>query len=147
MKTWMKILLGLIIIGIIGAYFGYREFNRGHPDYAEAKAELSVEASKLYLDFTTKSDEAYKTYVGEEGKVIEIEGKISKVELIGDTLAVLVYAFNEGLFGDEGIRLTMLPEFTEESKKLQPDMNVLVKGLCTGYNDVDVIVEKGSIVK
>jgi hypothetical protein len=54
---------------------------------------------------------------------------------------------SEGLFGDEGIRCTMLSKFNEKAKDLVDNTNVKLKGYCTGYNDTDVIIEKCIIVE
>jgi hypothetical protein len=87
-------------------------------------------------------DIADKKYTG---KVIEIEGSIMRVETVGD-LVIVVFAFRKGDFGDEGIRVTMLPAYQQAAKGINPFKNVTIKGLCTGYNDQDVIMENGSIV-
>jgi hypothetical protein len=57
-----------------------------------------------------------------------------------------VFVFEQGDFGDEGIRCTMLPKYNFEAGKLQPDVEIKVKGYCTGYNETDVILEKCSII-
>jgi hypothetical protein len=40
----------------------------------------------------------------------------------------------------------MLPQFHQAAKGIDPFKPVKIKGLCTGYNGIDVIVENGSIV-
>jgi len=146
MKTWIKIALVLALIVIVAGIYMYCEFNRGPIDYAKAEPELVVKAKRLYTDFAQNQQLANEKYVGSEGKMIQIEGNISKVELV-DSLVVLVYVYEYGDFGDEGIRVTMLPEFNSKAKTLSSIREVKLKGLCTGYNETDVIIEKASLLE
>jgi hypothetical protein len=143
MKTWMKILIALIIIGIVVGVFVYRYVNHGHPDYVSAKADLTIRAKRLYVDYSKNKDIADPKYTG---KVIILEGPISKIEAV-DSLVVLVYSYETGDFGDMGIRVTMLPEYNNAAKQLSIVKPSRIKGYCTGYNGTDVILEKGSILK
>jgi hypothetical protein len=68
-----------------------------------------------------------------------------RVETVGN-LVIVVFAYKKGDFGDEGIRVTMLPAFQQAAKGINPFKDVRIKGLCTGYNGQDVIMEDGSIV-
>jgi hypothetical protein len=144
MKLWIKILIGLVIIGIIGALLIYFfVINKPHTDYEKAKADFSFPAKELFDLYKTNKTDAEKKY---NGKVLQLTGSVSKIDQT-DSLTIIVFVFGEGMFGDEGIRCTMLPKFTEMSSSLQPGSNTVVKGYCTGYNDTDVILEKCSICK
>ncbi|MCK7534428.1 MAG: hypothetical protein MZV63_27120 [Marinilabiliales bacterium] len=76
--------------------------------------------------------------------MIEITGEIINVEMVDGT-AIVVFAFKND-FGDEGIRVTMLPDYTKAAWNLNIFKPVTIKGLCTGYNGQDIIFENGSIV-
>ena len=143
MKLWIKIILGLAVIGIIAAAVVCNYINKEHPDYASSEPELFIKPKRLYTDYTKNLEMANEKYTG---KIIQLEGNISKVEL-ADSLVILTYVYQEGDFGDEGIRVTLLQEFNKEAIHLSPFKSLKVKGLCTGYNDTDVIFEKGSIIK
>jgi hypothetical protein len=41
----------------------------------------------------------------------------------------------------------MLPKFNDAIKNYASVEDIVLKGFCSGYNDTDVIIEKGSIVK
>jgi len=143
MKTWIKIAIGLLFAGIIGAAFIYYFiYNKQHPDYEHEKAVYTLSANSLYHSFRDNGEAATKLYTG---KVIEINGKLAKTEP-ADSIVVAVFVFNQGMFGDEGIRCTMLPKFNDATLGLSPDSEVSIKGYCTGYNDTDVILEKCSII-
>lgn len=143
MKKWIKIILVLAALGIIAALLVYKFYiNKGHPDFEKLPAEYSVSASDLYKSYLSNKDSSDKIF---NGKVIEINGAISSVELI-DSLVIATFVFNQGDFGDEGIRCTMLEKYKEETQKLMPGTEIKIKGFCSGYNDTDVILEKASIV-
>ena len=143
MKIWMKILLGLLVIGIIAAFLVYKYiYNKQHPNYENIEASFSLNAQDLYQAFKDNKDAGAGKY---NGKVVALTGKLSKVEAV-DSIVTAVFVFDQGDFGDEGIRCTMLKKFNEAAKKLQPDGEVKIKGYCTGYNETDVILEKCSII-
>jgi uncharacterized membrane protein len=143
MKTWMKILLALFVIGLLAAFLVYKYvYNKQHPDYENIEASVKLSTTDLYRAFKNSKESATRQY---GGKVIAITGKLSKVET-ADTLVTAVFVFEQGMFGDEGIRCTMLKKFNEPANRLQPDGDVTIKGYCTGYNDTDVILEKCSLI-
>ncbi len=142
MKKWIKILALLALLGIAaGIFVYYFVYNKPHPDYEKSKAEYTMTAKELYEGFITGEATPGQKY---NGKVIEISGLLSSVESV-DSLVIVIFAFNQGMFGDEGVRCTMLPSFNEEAKNLVPGTEVFLKGLCTGFNGSDVILEKCSL--
>jgi hypothetical protein len=144
MKTWIKVISAILIIGFAGVLIVYFfVYNKPHTDYEKAKPEFTLNASDLYQAFITDKIQSGKKY---NGKVIEVAGKLSKVET-ADSLTTCVFVFAQGMFGDEGVRCAMLPKFKDEALGLSPGLNVRLKGFCTGYNDTDVILDKCSILK
>ncbi|MDP1621621.1 MAG: hypothetical protein Q8M08_04690 [Bacteroidales bacterium] len=143
MKTWIKIVLGIVVIGIIAIFLIYKfVYNKEHPDYENIEASISLTTTELYQAFKSNKDDASARY---NGQVIALTGNLSKIEAV-DSLVIAVFVFEQGIFGDEGIRCTMLQKFNDVAGKLQPDGEVKVKGYCAGYNDTDVILEKCSII-
>ncbi|MCX6306999.1 MAG: hypothetical protein NT040_18705 [Bacteroidetes bacterium] len=143
MKTWIKILLGLVVVGIIALLLVYKfVYNKQHPDYENLEPAFTVTAQDLYQAYKTNKEAASAKY---NGKIIALTGKLSKMET-ADSLVTAVFVFNQGDFGDEGLRCTMLKKFNDAADKLQPDGEVKLKGYCTGYNETDVVLEKCSII-
>jgi hypothetical protein len=143
MKMWVKILLGLALLGVVALFLIYKfVYNKQHPDYENIEADFSVTAQDFYQEYKTNKEAASARY---NGKVIMITGSLNKVEVV-DTLVTVVFVFAQGDFGDEGVRCTMLPKYNDAGSKLQPDGEVKLKGYCTGYNETDVILEKCSII-
>jgi len=141
----LKIILGiLVLVGILGGAYGwFFVYNKPHRDYESAEADYQIGAIDCYQKFTSLTEGAESVYTG---KILEISGIPSKIET-GDSLCVVVFVFNEGMFGDEGIRCTMLPGHHEKAKLLSMNETVKIKGYCTGFNDTDVVLEHCSIVE
>jgi hypothetical protein len=142
MKTWLKILLGIAVLGIIGAVLIYVfVYNKPHPDYEKIKPDFTLSAQTLYDAFKGNKASAERLYTG---KVIEITGALGKTE-ITDTTAIAVFVFDQGMFGDAGIRCSFLKKFHDDVKNLVPKTAIRIKGYCTGYTDTDVILEQCSL--
>lgn len=143
MNKWLKIFIGLVLIGIIAAGLGYKFiYNKPHINYEKARAEFSLTSAELFSNFQNHKQVSEENF---NGKVVEISGLLNKVET-PETMTIAVFAIQEGMFGDEGIRCTMLPNHTENLLSYV-GKQVKIKGYCTGYNDTDVILEKCSVIK
>jgi hypothetical protein len=141
MKKLLKIIGVLAVLGILAAaYVWFFIYNKPHEDYEKADPDFVMSAEACYKHFVTakEGDEMYT------GKVLEINGIPSHVE-DRDSLVILAFVFNEGMFGEEGIRCTMLPKYQEQTLALDLSRGLHIKGFCSGYNDTDVILEYCSI--
>lgn len=143
MNEKLKFLLGVLVIIVIGLVSVFLYINKSHPNYEKLKAEYTVSAKTIYDNFKSDSKASAIKF---NGKMIELNGVVSKIEN-SDTLVTVVFAFSQGLFGDEGIRCAILPNFYKSSKLLKKGDKIDIKGLCQGYNETDVIFEKCSFVK
>ena len=143
MKKILIIALVLLVLGAAAAFLVYKYvYNKPHPNYETKKADLIIDAKRLWTDYSMNKDIADKKYTG---KVLQIEGIIMRLEEV-DSMVIVVFAYRKGDFGDEGIRVTMLPQFNQAAKGIDPFKQVKINGLCTGYNGTDVILEDGSII-
>ena len=142
MSKKMKILLGVVIVIIIGAVSVYLYINKPHPSYEKLKAEFTMTPQTIYNEFKANGKSSALKY---NGKMVELAGKISKIEN-SDTLVTIVFAFSQGLFGDEGVRCAMIRKLNGSTKELKQGDNVDLKGLCQGFNETDVIFEKCSLI-
>ena len=144
MKLWLKILLVLFVLGIaIAVLIWVFIINKPKPNYETKKADYTLDAKELYTAFKTgkaKSDSLYN------GKTIQISGILSKVETT-DSQVVAVFVFEEGDFGDQGIRCTFLPKFRLEKSRAKGGINIKIKGHCVGYDDTDVKFTDCSVIK
>lgn len=143
MNKWIKIGIVLFIVGAIGIGLGYKfVYNKPHPDFEKIEPAFILGANELFTDFIESRQESEQKY---NGTVVQLEGMIDSVEE-SDSLVIVVFAFHEGMFGDEGIRCTMLPKFNRH-ESLKTGNNVRIKGFVAGYNETDVILEKCSLIK
>jgi len=143
MKTWVKILGILIVLGIVGGVLGYKfVYNKPHVNYEKAKPDFSMNVNDFFEEYRKDKNLAQQKF---NGKVVEITGILSKVETTAE-LTIAVFALEQGMFGDEGIRATILSHHSENLQTYN-NKEIVIKGYCTGYNDTDVILEKCSIIK
>jgi hypothetical protein len=143
--------IGLIVLSILilafAVFFIYKYiYNKPKteavPEAVNKKTELSLAAKRLWTDYSMNNDIADPKYTG---KVIEIKGSIMRVETVDDKV-IVVFAYKNVGNGDEGIRVTMLPEYSQAAKGINPFKDIRIKGLCNGYTDNNVNMIDGSIV-
>ena len=141
-KLWITILILAIFGGLVGTGVYIYVYYKPHKNYERARSEVKLNAENLFTDYANDQSRSDQKYLD---KVIEIEGNITDVEQ-ADSLVIIVFAYRKGDFGDEGIRVTMLPHYNSIAQRLAPHQFVSLKGHCTGYNGTDVIIESGSIL-
>ncbi|MCF8368480.1 MAG: OB-fold putative lipoprotein [Bacteroidales bacterium] len=142
MNKWVKIFSILFILGAIAGGLGYFFiYNKPHVNYEKTDPDYSVSAEGLFASFRNNKVEAQQEY---NGKVIEITGQLSAIDKAGE-FTIAVFAIDEGMFGSEGVRATMLPNYANEINS-HINKQITIKGYCTGFNDTDVILEKSSII-
>ncbi len=144
MKRWMKIIAALFLIGILAAlYVWFFVYNKAHRDYEKAKPDQVLAAEDLFNKYGNDRALADSLYTG---MVVQINGALDKVEF-ADSILIAIFVYDQGMFGDEGIRCVMLPNHYDGLRAIGPGDPIIIKGYCTGYNDTDVIIEKASVVK
>ncbi len=144
MKKYQKILLALGIFGLIAAFLIYFfVYNKPHPDYKKASPAFVLTAAELYQAYIDNRSTAESTY---NGKIIQISGRVDDIEIV-DTLRVIMFSFETGAFGAEGVRCSMMPEFNEAIDNLEIGDYVTIKGFCSGFNDTDIILENCSLAE
>ncbi len=143
-KKWLAAIGIIALIGIIAAVLIYIfVYNKPQPDYAKKKPDFTLKAEQLFTEFKADPSVAGTKY---NGKVLAIEGNLNSIEK-NDSLLIAVFAIEEGMFGDEGIRFSFIPEYMSDIETIAPGTAVTIKGYCTGYNDTDVIMEHCSLIK
>jgi hypothetical protein len=147
MKKLFKYGSLLALIGILAAtYIWFFVYNKPHTDYETATPDYTLQAKDCYLSFSGQQIFTEKQgAVNYTGKVLQLSGIASKVETI-DSLTVVVFVYDNGVFGDEGIRCTLLPNHVKTAKQFDFSKEITIKGFCAGYNDTDVILQYCSII-
>ena len=137
-----KILVAFLILALMGGVYTYFfMYNKSHPDYENLDADIKITAEQLFTDCKSNGNASLYT-----GKILEITGNPTSLEK-NDSIYTLVFAFEEGMFGDEGIRVSFLPNYFDQLNDLNLEQQVSLKAFCAGYNETDVILEKASIIK
>ncbi|MFC1732386.1 hypothetical protein ACFL6I_18940 [candidate division KSB1 bacterium] len=142
-KNIIYIAIAVILAGIIVTFFALKYLNKPPSTFEDAKAVYSISAQNFYDEYQIDKNTASQKYTG---KVIEISGKYYTIEVV-DQFIKIVFVFSQGMFGDQGIRCTMLPKYNEKAKSLPENSKITLKGYCSGYNDTDIILEKCIIVE
>jgi len=143
-KTIIRIFAGLFLIGIVSAGLVYKfVINKPHQDYEKARPAYILSAADLFDSFRSDRKLAEDKY---NGQVVLVIGKLDKIENDG-SLVTGVFVFNQGMFGDEGIRCAMLPDYSDRVANLDKGSEVRLKGYLTGYNETDVILENCSVIQ
>lgn len=139
MKKLVKVIGVLAILGILGAAYGwFFVYNKPHVNYEKAEPDAKLSAKVCYQTFANENTDNL-------GKVLLLTGVPTSVEQ-QDSLVIVVFAFEQGMFGDEGVRCTMLPNYNDAALAYDFSKEINIKGKCQGYNDTDVILEHCSIV-
>ena len=143
-KNILKGTLILAVIGLISAGLVYQfVINKPHRDFEKAKPAFIVSADDLFDSFRSDRTEAEAKY---NGQVVLLSGKITKIET-SDALVTGVFVFDQGMFGDEGVRCCMLPDHAANLKATPEGSDVQLKEFLTGYNDTDVVMEQCSLIR
>jgi hypothetical protein len=131
-----KIIFLTIILAAFVTFYGYYEYNRPFKNLTKAKADLTIGANELLVAYESNESKANTIYLD---KVIEVHGKISKIESTEGKAQITLETQNPM----SGI----ICEMTQNSQL--GDMHigniVTIKGMCTGYLS-DVILNQAVLV-
>jgi hypothetical protein len=143
MNKWIKILLVMAGLGILGGVLGYVfVYNKPHPNYEKKAPEYFISAQDLFDAYRDNQTEAGAKFTG---TMVAVEGMLTFMPN-GENL-IPYFVIDEGFFGPEGIRISMLENHFDALREIAPGSMVTIKGYCSGYNDPDVIIEHGSIIQ
>lgn len=138
MRKWVKIVLIVVVLGLIGASaVVYYVYNKPHRDVSKEKG-VQLSAQNLYDAFRTNEAEANKLYLD---KAIELTGEVANVSTNQDGKVVVDFKTNDPL-------VVINCTFKENPGSLQPGQTITFKGICTGYiPDANVVINEGVLVK
>ncbi len=117
--------------------------SESHPNYEKMKPEYELTASALFEAYRSDQALAESLY---NGKMIAVEGTLSDL-IQNETSTIAYFLLDEGMFGDEGVRISMLEGQNNALKSLEPGSMLSIKGFVTGYNQTDVVLMHGSLIE
>jgi hypothetical protein len=132
-----KILPFVLLALMVGGIYGYLQYNKGHKDAKETKADIVISPKDLLNDFETDEASANAQYLD---KLIETEGIIQSVDTGEAGSSVILET------GDEFSSVICEMDENQSVKKLKVGQNVRLKGFCTGKL-MDVVLVRCTLVE
>lgn len=133
-----KIFIVILILGFLGAFFGYKIYNKPHVNIAEASADITIEASKILNEFSTDETKANSKFLD---KIVLIKGEVSDVKTEKGKGIITLKTDDD--FGSVLCHLS--EKSTKKMSMIKQGQSVTIKGICTGYL-MDVVLVKSEII-
>jgi hypothetical protein len=133
------VLTGLLLAALAGGIIGYRMWNKPHREVAGASADVNLEATELYAQYTTDEAAANALYLD---KIVQVCGTV--VQVSNENGLVTVQLDSGDLMGGVLCELDNLS--THERTEFPAGERACFKGICTGYLS-DVVLNRCSEVK
>jgi tRNA_anti-like len=131
LKKTAWILAGPVFVFISFLVMEKHIMNETFSDTAGIKADFSVSASDLILEFTANDSAANKKYIE---KIVNVHGATSEVELKSDSTINIKFADSTGSY----ISFSLEKDQYEIAKNIKSGDAVSLKGSCSGsfYSDI-----------
>ncbi len=121
-----KYLIYIILLGLIGAGFGFYIYNKPHKNIKNIKVDFKIEASQFLAAFEENESEANTKYLD---KIIEVRGTVREVNSDEEgNISVILDSENEL----SGVICQLDNLTTHKRTNFNPGENVAFKGICTG---------------
>jgi hypothetical protein len=134
MRKEKLILLSILVLSIAAAFYGWKEYHRGHISTSAINPVAVKEAIQLVKEFETDEAEANLAY---NDKVISVSGKIIKANLNDSTRDLLL----AGESSMAGVLCQFESAYSKQLEKMKVGDFVQVKGVCTGVL-MDVVLTR-----
>lgn len=131
-KILWIVLAVLLLAGIFGAWYGFREFNRKHQDSAVASPDFEMTCSECCKSFSENDSSAYRKFAG---KLLSIDGVLSAVENQDGDISVVIFDSST----NTSIRCSMDSVHAQDALKVAPGTYVNIKGQCAGFNKDELL--------
>jgi tRNA_anti-like len=137
MNIRKTILAGALVVAAGTAFYGWKEYHRGHMSTAQIKPTAVREASQLVKEFEANETNANLQYTD---KVVSVTGRVVKME-VNDTTHNLLLAGESAM---AGVLCQFETSRNHPLTKIKTGDLVKVKGVCTGIL-MDVILTRCTI--
>lgn len=129
-----KIILSALVVVILGAFLGYKMYNKPHKNITETSADISVSANAILEEFSSDEKTANSKYLE---KIIAVTGTISAIKI--EKGKGIITLTTQDDFG--GVLCHLSENATKKINTLKTGQVITVKGICTGYL-MDVVLVK-----
>ena len=118
---------------VMAAIYGLTQYEKPRENISEKKADVSINSEQLQQSFETNEQTANTDYLN---KVIEVSGPVGNVSSNQQGAQVITLRKADK---DVGVLCTMMKEESDKVKTIKAGQQVKLKGLCTGYNGMDMM--------
>jgi len=122
-----KILSIVLMLGLAGAGVAYYLWNKPHANMQTAKTDLTIEAAKLFEDFSNNEEAANAQYLS---KTIAVSGTVQSVSKNEEGLVKVTLSTGQ----DFGVMCELDPLSKHPRTEFSVGEKVSFKGLCSGLN-------------
>lgn len=146
-KLFITMLLAIVVLGIGGAIYAYKEFNRKTETLVQTEADFKLKPLEIINAFSTDEKTATAKY---SGKIIQVAGLVKKIDKDEQGNFTVVIGDNSSL---SSVRCSIDSQYTKDVAILQLNIPALLKGVCTGFSSdemglgSDVILNRCVIIK
>ncbi len=145
-KKYSYLLLAFVLFAAAG-YYMYHEYNRKPISVSELLPVYELTTPALIGSFQKTESLANQQYLG---KVLSVSGRIKSLDtdpngfytvILGDTASM------------SSVRCSMAVKIADDSMRYKPGLEVVIKGICTGYTPdnmglgSDVILNRCVLIK
>lgn len=134
-----KIIFFIIVVVVCLVTWGLYLYNKPRVDISKQKAEITIDAGKLYSEYAANEQKADSIYLD---KIIAVTGKVVVVNATDSIMNLLIGNDNTII---NGVSCSVAIN-KGEAIKINKGEAVIIKGKCTGFlNDVmlaDCVIEK-----
>lgn len=139
------IIIVFLIIGV--GLYAYKEYNRKNIDLADATPAYTLTEMQLISEFSKDQNESNKKYLG---KIVALYGKIKKIDTDANGFHTVILGNEDNM---NSVRCSVDSAYNKDAHNLTVGSNVVIKGVCTGYNaddlglGSDVIINRSIAIK
>ncbi len=131
-KKIIPVILVILVIGIAGGFYGYKEFNRKNESLSDATPALNIKSTELINEFAADEKAANTKYLG---KVVQVSGIIKKIDKDEKGFYTVVLGDTSSM---SSVRCSVDSLFTKDITSMKPYSSIFMKGICTGYMPDDL---------
>ncbi len=126
------ILIALLVFGLIGGLYAYKEYNRKNVDLTSATPAFVLAGTDLIRQFADNAINSNKKYLG---KIIELNGEVKKVDTDAKGFHTIVIGNPADM---NSVRCSMDSSTNKSADNLKIGETLKIRGICTGYNADDL---------
>lgn len=142
MKSIFKLSIIIIsIIIVIGIIIGIYLYFKPQADISKKRADVVLKASELYNEYSSNENQANTKYLN---KIVEVSGPVAELTNNPDSSLTIILRDSSV---DFGLNCNILKNNTKGLNKLQKGVIISIRGVCSGYNSIEVALNNCALVK